>query len=102
MSLDEPRFATLADATLGRIADAVEDAIGDTADVELQHGILTISLTGGRQYVINKHAPNRQIWLSSPVSGAVHFDWRDGDWISTRDPAVELIAVLAGELGVGI
>lgn len=98
MSLDESRFSALADDILNRIADAVDDALGDEIEVEIQGGILTLSLPGGGQYVINKHAPNRQIWLSSPSSGATHFDHADGAWVSTRDAAVRLDEVLAGEL----
>ncbi|MBV8535593.1 MAG: iron donor protein CyaY, partial [Alphaproteobacteria bacterium] len=68
-------------------------------DVELRGGILTLELEDGRQYVINKHTPNRQIWLSSPVSGAAHFvhDPQGGVWRSTRGDA-QLHSLLAAEL----
>lgn len=98
MSLDASRFATLADDLLERIADAIDEALGDEIDAELQGGILTLSLEAGGQYIINKNAPMRQLWLASPVSGAWHFDYVDSDWISTRAPKVALTAVLAGEL----
>lgn len=98
MSLDESRFATLADSMLEHIADTVDEVLGDEIDAELQGGVLTLSLAGGGQYVINKHAPNRQIWVSSPKSGATHFDHADGDWISTRDPKTRLAEMLAAEL----
>ena len=76
----------------------IEDSLGDELDVDLQGGILTIELATGGQYVINKHAPNRQIWLSSPVSGASHFGHEPGrGWISTRGGAV-LHELLAQEL----
>ena len=97
MSLDESRFATLADDLLERIADALEDALED-ADAELHAGILTLSVPGLGQYVINKHAPNREIWLSSPKSGAHHFAWRDETWISTRDAAISLVPLLTSEI----
>ncbi|HTH15526.1 MAG TPA: iron donor protein CyaY [Magnetospirillum sp.] len=98
MTLDEGRFAKLADETLERIGDAVDDALGDEIDVELQAGILTMALPGGGQYVINKHAPNREIWMSSPASGATHFGYADGKWVSTRDAAKVLEEMLAAEL----
>ncbi|MGE5516728.1 MAG: iron donor protein CyaY [Bacteroidota bacterium] len=98
MSLDDGRFATLADEVLDHLSDAIDDALGDEIDVDLQGGILTLALSGGGQYIINKHAPNREIWLSSPVSGAVHFAYADGRWVSTRDPALVLQEVLAAEL----
>jgi frataxin len=77
----------------------MEAALGDDAEVELRGGILTVELEDGRQYVINKHAPSRQIWLSSPVSGAAHFahDLASGAWRSTRGGA-GLTDLLATEL----
>ena len=39
--------------------------------------MLTAALGGGLgTYVINKQSPNRQIWLSSPVSGPKRYDFR--------------------------
>lgn len=98
MSLDDSRFAALADEVLERLGDAIDDALGDEIDVDLQGGILTLALSGGGQYIINKHAPNREIWLSSPASGAVHFGYVDGCWVSTRNPALVLQEVLTAEL----
>lgn len=98
MSLDENRFAALADEVLEGMADVIDDVLGDEIDVDLQGGILTLALSGGGQYIINKHAPNREIWLSSPVSGAAHFGYADGRWISTRDASVVLHEVVAAEL----
>lgn len=81
---DETDFTRLADETIGRLFEQLEEAIGDVADVELQEGILTVDFEGGGQLVLNKHQPNRQIWLASPVSGAAHFAWKGGRWVSTR------------------
>jgi frataxin len=97
MSLDESRFAALADRTLEHVADVLDEALGDRIDVDYQHGIVTITLGDGGQYVLNKHGPMRQLWLSSPVSGASHFDWREDAWRSTRGAAV-LTTLLADEL----
>ena len=98
MTIDESTFQTLADETLARMMDTLEEAVGDQLDVDLQDGILTIELDSGGQYVINKHAPNRQIWMSSPVSGASHFDSDGhGGWVGTRG-AGTLAAMLSAEL----
>ncbi len=96
--MDDSAFESLAEATLERLAEQIEQAL-DEVDVELRGGILTVELEDGRTYVINKHAPNRQIWLSSPVSGAAHFDHdpQAGVWRSTRSEA-QLHALLAAEL----
>lgn len=98
MNLDDSRFATLADGLLERIADTIDEALGDDIDAELQGGILTLSLETGGQYIINKNAPVKQIWLASPVSGAWHFVYTDGDWVSTREPRAMLRALLAQEI----
>ncbi len=48
--------------------------------------------------MINKHKPNRQIWMSSPASGASHFDYSaEGDWVETRGGG-NLNRMLAREL----
>ena len=36
---------------------------------------MTITHPSKGEYVINKQPPNKQIWLSSPVSGPKRFDW---------------------------
>ncbi len=97
--MDERAFETLAERTLSRYFDRIETALGDEVEVELRGGVLTIELADGRQYVINKHVPNQQIWLSSPVSGASHYAWDETAkaWLSTRGPE-RLGQVLAGEL----
>jgi frataxin len=99
MSLDESRFSTLAGETLEHIAEIIDDVLGDEIDVDIQRGIVTLELPGGGQYILNQHAPNREIWLSSPVSGAAHFAYDEGRWVSTREPRVVLEEVLAAELG---
>lgn len=63
-------------------------------------------------YVLNKQPPNKQIWLSSPLSGPKRFDWvvvgeglhqkeggGIGDWVYLRD-GTSLTELLRKELGV--
>jgi frataxin len=98
--MDEREFAAEADRTLARLQDAIERALADDdPEIDLRGGILTVELADGGQFVVNKHAPTRQIWVSSPVSGAAHFAW-DGAvsrWRSTRGPDL-LEARLAADL----
>ena len=98
MTWSEADFDREASAVLDAFAEAIDDAIGDHVDVDMQGGILTLGIPGGGQYVLNKHRPNREIWLSSPVSGAFHFTHVDGKWISTRDKDIDLHRLLAAEL----
>jgi len=99
MALDDRRFQTLADATLDRILAALEDALADRAEVEFEAGILTVAPDGGGQFVLNKHGPTRQLWLSSPSSGAWHFAWDEAaaTWRSTRGPET-LVQILERDL----
>lgn len=90
------QFETLADGELQHLSERLEEALADDVDIELQGGILTLEFDDGSQYVINKHAASRQIWLSSPVSGAWHFDHdaARGAWTATRGgrPLRDLLA----------
>ena len=99
--MDEPDFERQARKVLDRLMAEIEDQAGDL-EVDLEGGILTIGLPGGGQYLINKHAPNREIWLSSPKSGAWHFRHDpEAGWISTRvvdDARPQLHRLLADEL----
>ncbi len=97
--MDESRFHVLADAIMEKIVETLDEA-GEWCDVELHDGVLTIIVSGGKQYLINKHATMRQIWLASPFSGAAHFAHDDAsdDWVSTRQKDVTLCGLLAAEI----
>jgi frataxin len=97
--MDESAFQAAAETTLTRLYTVIDETLGGDVDAELRGGILTLELEDGRQYVINKHAPSKQIWLSSPVSGAAHFDLdaASGEWRSTRG-GPPLVARLVAEL----
>lgn len=98
--MDSSEFETAADALLVDLQAKIEAALDDAdPEVELRGGILTVVLDEGGQFVINKHAPTRQIWVSSPIGGAAHYAWDEGAkvWRSTRSDAV-LQAALAADL----
>ncbi len=86
MSMDASQFEARAEDTLRRLQVALDSSAADGVDAELAGGILTIETDAGGVYQVNKHLPNRQIWLASPVSGAWHFAWSDsrGAWLATR------------------
>jgi frataxin len=105
-------FHRAADELLGNLQDAVE-AWGEDADVPdfdygVSDGVASISLgPDAGTYVINKQGPNRQIWMSSPVSGPLRYDY-DAEkkaWVYRRDGHLfherlrsELVAIGGGEL----
>ncbi|KAJ3281305.1 Mitochondrial chaperone Frataxin [Borealophlyctis nickersoniae] len=54
---------------------------------DAQSGVLTLKLGDKGTYVINKQPPNKQIWLSSPISGPKRYDYltESRQWLNTRD-----------------
>ena len=98
--MDAASFENLAEETLENLFEGIDEAIGEDADVDFDNGILNIELADGRQYVINKHAPNMQIWMSSPFSGATHYAYDEAteSWESTRGGDA-LLDVLNAEIG---
>ncbi|CAN6457824.1 unnamed protein product [Victoria cruziana] len=101
--LQEDEFHKLADATIHALQEKLEE-YGDGCqidgfDVDYGNEVLTLKLGTLGTYVINKQTPNRQIWLSSPVSGPSRFDWDQGSyaWIYRRTKA-NLLSLLENEL----
>jgi len=97
--MNETEYHKLADKTLEAIADALEDADAKgQLELEQQGGVLTIALSGGKQFVVSKHAPSQQVWLSSPVSGGLHFSYDGAQWALADGRVLEML--LYSELGV--
>ena len=99
MAIDDKTFASLAEKTLHDLMEQIDDDLGDQMDVDLDGGVLHIELESGGQYVINKQAPNREIWMSSPLSGAKHFTFEAGlnTWVDTRS-GEKLYDLLSAEM----
>ncbi len=98
-NMEETDFHILADAVLGAIEQDLEDADQDGyLEVDRVGGVLTLSLPDGKQFVISKHVPTRQLWVSSPFSGAHHFgyDAPTKQWM--LENRQELRLLLDGEL----
>ncbi|XP_070690230.1 frataxin, mitochondrial isoform X2 [Pempheris klunzingeri] len=103
--VSEATFEKLADVTLDALADYFEDLTdaaftGADYDVVFSSGVLTVKVGGDHgTYVINKQTPNKQIWLSSPVSGPKRYDWTGERWVYTHD-GVSLHQLLSKEFAV--
>ena len=84
MPSDESEFESAAAATLEGLAERLDEA-PDAIEADLEGGVLSIEAEGLGSFIVNRHAPLRQLWLSSPVSGASHYA-RDaeGAWQGTR------------------
>lgn len=74
--------------------------------------MLSITFPPTGTYVINKQPPNKQIWVSSPLSGPKRYDWvvegesmhekeggGTGEWVYLRD-GTNLTELLGKELGI--
>ncbi|KYK55270.1 mitochondrial iron uptake protein [Drechmeria coniospora] len=116
--------AELADGEYHDLADTYLDAVlakfellqdsREDIDIEFAAGVMTITVADKGTYVINKQPPNKQIWLSSPISGPKRYDWcilgqgqaekegtGSGSWVYVRD-GVSLSELILQELGVTI
>lgn len=80
-----------------KLEATLEDKFDQGADVSLSNGVLTVVVDNHNTYVINKQTPNKQIWLSSPLSGPKRFDLIGERWIDKVDQT-ELNDLLSKEL----
>jgi frataxin len=96
--LSQSGFEALADQALSKVFDAIEDAATEQAQVDIEGSVLTLEIDGVGTYVLNKHVAMKQLWLSSPQSGAHHYAWDGKLWVSTRG-GPDLMSLLSGELG---
>ncbi|KAJ2083566.1 hypothetical protein H4R24_000729 [Coemansia sp. RSA 988] len=77
--LTDHEYGKVAEDTLCKLVlfleDFSDDLDVDEFDVEYSQGVLTLSIGHAGTYVINKQPPNKQIWLSSPISGPERYDF---------------------------
>ena len=85
--IPETEFRTRADTTLEYLFERLdEEDMGGVLDLDLQDGVLSIVTNTGHTFVVSRHVPSKEIWLSSPLTGGLHFAYpsKNGDW-SLRD-----------------
>ena len=96
-------FKNKASETLDDIFNLVESKF-DNYEVDYENENLRIdSLEGKGTFIVSIHTPTSQVWLSSPVSGAHHFESKSPEsieWISTRDVNINLKQLIIKELGI--
>ncbi|PBP22016.1 hypothetical protein BUE80_DR007142 [Diplocarpon rosae] len=112
ISIEE--FHELADRYLDVLIEKLEalQEEREEVDVEYSAGVLTLAFPPNGTYVINKQPPNKQIWLSSPLTGPKRYDYvmlsegQDakegtgrGEWVYLRDGST-LTGVLEDEIGI--
>ncbi|GAA5886310.1 hypothetical protein JCM6882_001599 [Rhodosporidiobolus microsporus] len=108
--LTDRQYHDVADVTMDRLTEYLEETLEeldvDGADVEYstsicgKSGVLTVKLGDKGTYVVNKQPPNKQIWLSSPVSGPFRFDYSPSHrtWFYAREPDTTMHELLTREL----
>lgn len=100
--MTESEFLDLTDTLLESLQTALDGADFDL-DYQLNGGVLEIEFDSGEKMIVNRHTPNREMWLAAK-SGGFHFGLdADGRWINTRDGSefAVVISRLISESGGG-
>jgi CyaY protein len=105
--ISESDFVAAADATLDAIGAALDDALSRSdADLDwsVNDGILEIDCEDGGKVIVNRHVPNRELWIAARAGG-YHFRAQDGRWVDTRsgeEIAVALARLLKAQAGLDV
>lgn len=100
-------FIASADATLAAIGSALDAALAGSdndADWRLNDGILEIECADGSKLIVNRHVPNREIWVAAR-SGGFHFRAEGGAWRDTRsggELTAQLMRLLHDQAGLDV
>jgi CyaY protein len=89
--MNESEFVALTDRVLGAIGAAIDES-GAELDWSENDGVLTIECPDGSRLIVNRHLPNRELWVAAR-SGGFHFRSDGARWHDTRG-AEELGAAL--------
>lgn len=86
--MTESEFIALTDRVLNLIGDALdasESSSSSSGDVDwqLNDGILEIDCGAGGKIIVNRHVPNRELWLATR-GGGYHYRSAGGAWSDTR------------------
>ncbi len=99
--MTESEFNELADGVFARIERVIDNS-GTDIECSLNGPVLELEFEDGSQIIINRHAPNREIWLAARAGG-FHYGYDGGKWVSRRDGSElftklsELVRMAAGE-----
>ncbi len=93
-------FKNKAKDFLNKIFSLVEKNYEDF-DVDFEEEVLRIECEN-LIFILSIHEPTKQMWLSSPISGAHHFELKSSNelelWINTRDSSINLFDLIIKEL----
>ncbi|CAL8068776.1 unnamed protein product [Calicophoron daubneyi] len=103
--ISKTEYEILSNETLENYAE-VFDKIGERYDLgsayDVQHAYGVLKVTFGDRigtYIINRQTPNKQLWLSSPLTGPKRYDYNPSrqEWIYKND-GTALHALLEKEI----
>lgn len=81
--MNESAFLNYSDELFEYLQDQIED-MDEDLDVSQSGNVLNVRNDDGKEIVVNRHAPNQELWIASP-SGGYHFRLENRKWVSTRD-----------------
>lgn len=81
--MTESEYNQITDALFARIEQSIDDS-GVDVECNLSGSVLTIEFGDRSQVIVNRHAPHQEMWLAAK-SGAYHFAYQEGKWLSRRD-----------------
>lgn len=96
--MQDSDYQRLADATMGRLQAALDDAAGDFDHELAGGGVLEIECPDGSRIIVNKQSAAQEIWVAARAGG-FHFRWDGLCWRDTRS-GEELFAALERLLSV--
>ena len=86
-------FESIADATLERIARALDESGADCDCEPKGDGVLELEFADASRIVVNRQSAAQEIWVAAK-SGGYHFRWNGSKWVDTREGG-DLFAVLS-------
>lgn len=100
--MNDSEFTKLASIEINFLYEKIESMlIDEDEDIDLINDVLYIYTPKG-DYVINRHSPTKQIWLSSPLSNAGYFNFNENhkEWLDKNN--ISLKRRLSNDLGIFI
>ncbi|EFR03901.1 frataxin [Nannizzia gypsea CBS 118893] len=93
--ISEPDYRDRSEEYINALLAEIErtqEEQGSEVEAEYSAGVLNVVVPGIGTYVLNKQPPNKQIWLSSPISGPKRFDWvLQGDEMAEKEGTREYV-----------
>lgn len=98
--MDATTYHRLASATLESLQVRWEESYnaGKLEECELTGGILTLVSAAGKTWVVSQHEASQQLWLASPISGGLHFEYVEATQQWQLKDGRELVSLLQREL----